>query len=60
MTSAELREWQQRMGLTAPAAARTLGLPLGTYRHYRYGTRRIPEMVDALIELIGEVEKFAK
>lgn len=52
MTAAELCEWQQRMGLTAPAAAKMLGLPLGTYAHYRYGTRRIPGTVELLCRVI--------
>jgi DNA-binding transcriptional regulator YiaG len=45
MTPADLAAWRNGLGLTQPEAARVLNTPLGTYRRWEQGTRRIPGIV---------------
>lgn len=45
MTSAQLRELQERIKFDAPSMAACLGLKLHCYRKYLYGENPIPEIV---------------
>lgn len=40
MTPADLRAWQDQMGLTAPKAAIALGVSYATYRDWQSGQSR--------------------
>ena len=50
MTPADLRTW--RGSRTQHAAARILAAPVGTYRNWEHGRRKIPHWVERMIELL--------
>lgn len=47
MTPEELVAWRQQRNFTQAAAAAFLMTPIGTYRRWEQGSRRIPGIVDA-------------
>lgn len=46
MIPEDLITWRQQRGFTQAAAAAFLNTPLGTYRRWEQGSRRIPGIVD--------------
>jgi DNA-binding transcriptional regulator YiaG len=53
MTAADLLAWRNGLGLTQPEAAAALNTPLGTYRRWEQGTRRVPGIVDVTAALLA-------
>jgi hypothetical protein len=49
MTPVDLQIRQAALNLKNEAAAEELGVPVGTYRHWTMGDRRIPRMLIVLI-----------
>lgn len=57
MTARALLMWRHRLGLSQSQAAKALNVPLGTYRNWEQGIRRIPGPVELLcryVEYYGE------
>ena len=52
MSSAQLHEWRKRLGLTQAEAAKLMETPLGTYRRWEQGTRRLPGIVAVVTRLL--------
>lgn len=52
MRAAELLAWRERLGLTQAGAAEALKTPLGTYRHWEQGARRVPGVAEVACNLL--------
>ncbi len=50
MTPDELQERQDALGKNAPAMAKLLNTPYGTYLHWLKGRRRIPGIVEVALD----------
>lgn len=53
MTPADLRSWQERMGISGREAARRLGVAVGTYQDWITGSSRTTKKPIKLPPLLG-------
>lgn len=54
MTGDMLRAWREQLGWTQEDAAERLKTPVGTYRRWEQGSRRVPGIAEVATALLTE------
>ena len=50
MTPDDLQTWRKRLKLSQPEAAQALNVPIGTYRQWEHGRRRLPHFIELALK----------